>query len=93
MAVLVSHFCAGSGGHDPSADGLFSLLVSDLLLFILSVSGLFVIEIVVILPGCLSHLFIGVHDMPHIWRIWDLGMIMFCGCDNYKFKVVSSEVQ
>ena len=69
MAVLVSHFCAGSGGRDPSADGLYSLLVSNLSLFILSVSGLFVTEIVVILPGCLSHLFVGLHDMPHIWRI------------------------
>ena len=69
MAVSVSHFCAGSGRRDPSADGLYSLLVSDLSLFILSVSGLFVIEIVVILPGCLSHLFVGLHDMLHIWRI------------------------
>jgi hypothetical protein len=40
--------------------------MSDLTPFILSVSELFLIEIVVVLPGCLSCLFVGLHDTPHI---------------------------
>ena len=39
----------------------------DLMAFTLSVSELLVIDIVVVLPGPLSHLFAGLHDTLHIW--------------------------
>ena len=51
MVVLVSYFWAGSTRHDPSAEGLFSFLLSDFLLFIFPICELFVIETVVVLPG------------------------------------------